>query len=148
MIVCMKEAVESRLKGNTLRVYIYVLKKGRVGVREVQRSLGFSNPSLAQYHLNKLKEMGLVREEGGDYEVVGEVKVDVLRDFLRFGTLLVPRFVMYAMFFTVFTVYLTIVAVQMYSNLPIVYWFTSLLALSTIIFWYESLRAWLSAPST
>jgi hypothetical protein len=144
----MREDVESRLKGNTLRVYVYVLKKGRVGVREVQRSLGFSNPSLAQYHLNKLKELGLVREDGGEYEVVSEVKVDVLRDFLRFGTLLVPRFVMYAMFFTVFTVYLTIVSLQMYSNVPIVYWFTALLTLSTIIFWYESLRAWFSAPST
>jgi SOS-response transcriptional repressor LexA len=143
-----KENVESKLKGNTLRVYVYVLKKGRVGVREVQRSLGFSNPSLAQYHLNKLKELGLVREDGGEYEVVSEVKVDVLRDFLRFGTLLVPRFVMYAMFFTVFTVYLTIVSLQMYSNVPIVYWFTALLTLSTIIFWYESLRAWFSAPST
>jgi hypothetical protein len=144
----MREDVESGLKGNTLRVYVYVLKKGRVGVREVQRSLGFSNPSLAQYHLNKLKELGLVREDGGEYEVVSEVKVDVLRDFLRFGTLLVPRFVMYAMFFTVFTVYLTIVSLQMYSNVPIVYWFTALLTLSTIIFWYESLRAWFSAPST
>jgi SOS-response transcriptional repressor LexA len=148
MISYIREDVESRLKGNTLRVYVYVLKKGRVGVREVQRSLGFSNPSLAQYHLNKLKELGLVREDGGEYEVVSEVKVDVLRDFLRFGTLLVPRFVMYAMFFTVFTVYLTIVSLQMYSNVPIVYWFTALLTLSTIIFWYESLRAWFSAPST
>jgi hypothetical protein len=143
-----KENVGSKLKGNTLRVYVYVLKKGRVGVREVQRSLGFSNPSLAQYHLNKLKELGLVREDGGEYEVAGEVKVDVLRDFLRFGTLLVPRFVMYAVFFTVFTVYLTIVSLQIYSNVPIVYWFTALLTLSTIIFWYESLRAWFSAPST
>jgi hypothetical protein len=144
----MKENVESRLKGNTLRVYVYVLKKGRVGVREVQRSLGFSNPSLAQYHLNKLKELGLVREDGGEYEVVSEVRVEVLRDFLRFGTLLVPRFVMYAVIFTVFTVYLTIVSLQIYSNVPIVYWFTALLTLSTIIFWYESLRAWFSAPST
>jgi hypothetical protein len=143
-----KENVESKLKGNTLRVYVYVLKKGKVGVREVQRSLGFSNPSLAQYHLNKLKELSLVREDGGEYEVAGEVKVDVLRDFLRFGTLLVPRFVMYAVFFTVFTVYLTIVSLQIYSNVPIVYWFTALLTLSTIIFWYESLRAWFSAPST
>jgi len=148
MISYMKEEVGSRLKGNTLRVYVYVLKKGRVGVREVQRSLGFSNPSLAQYHFKKLKELGLVREDGGEYEVASEVKVDVLRDFLRFGTLLVPRFVMYAMFFTVFTVYLTIVSLQIYSIVPIVYWFTALLTLSTIIFWYESLRAWFSAPST
>ncbi|MEM1985512.1 MAG: hypothetical protein QXG36_03155 [Nitrososphaeria archaeon] len=140
--------VEAKLKGNTLRVYVYVLKKKRVGVREVQRSLKLSNPSLALYHLNKLKELGLVREENGEYEVINEVKVDVLRDFLRVGTLLVPRFVMYAVFFTVLTVYLAIVSFQVYATVPIVYWFISLLIISTIIFWYETLYAWFSAPST
>ncbi|MBC7090336.1 MAG: hypothetical protein H5T50_00210 [Nitrososphaeria archaeon] len=141
------DLVESKLKGNTLRVYIYVLKRRRVGVREVQRSLRLSNPSLALYHLNKLKELGLVREENGEYEVVDEVKVDVMRDFLRFGTLLVPRFVMYAVFFTFFTVYLAIVSFQFYSSTAIVYWFIALLTLSTAIFWYESISAWYSAPS-
>ena len=57
--------VQAELKGNTLRVYVYALKRKRVGVREVQRSLRLSNPSLAQYHLNKLKELGLLKEEGG-----------------------------------------------------------------------------------
>ncbi len=148
MIVHMRDTVEAKLKGNTLRVYVYVLKNRRVGVREVQRSLKLSNPSLALYHLNKLKELGLVREDNGEYEIVSEVKVDVLRDFLRVGTLLVPRFIMYAVFFTVFTVYLAIVSIQAYSNIPIIYWLLTLLTMSTIIFWYETLHAWFSAPST
>lgn len=58
--------VQAELKGNTLRVYVYALKRKRVGVREVQRSLRLSNPSLAQYHLNKLKELALLKEEGGE----------------------------------------------------------------------------------
>ncbi|TLX99316.1 MAG: hypothetical protein E6K95_09775 [Thaumarchaeota archaeon] len=62
--------VDAQLKGNTLRVYVYALKKRKVGVREVQRALRLSNPSLAQYHLNKLRELGLLREEGGDYVAV------------------------------------------------------------------------------
>src|SRR2546425_12268743 len=95
--------VDAQLKGNTLRVYVYALKKRKVGVREVQRALLMSNPSLAQYHLNKLRELGLVAETNGEYEVINEVKVDVMRDFLRMGTLIVPRFVFYAVVFTVFT---------------------------------------------
>ncbi|MCX8188588.1 MAG: hypothetical protein N3F64_02665 [Nitrososphaeria archaeon] len=144
----MKNDIGAKLKGNTLRVYVYVLKNRRVGVREVQRSLKFSNPSLALYHLNKLKELGLVKEDNGEYEVVSEVKVDVLRDFLRVGTLLVPRFVMYAVFFTVLTAYLAIVSFQAYYMVPIVYWLLALLVISTIIFWYEALYAWFSAPPT
>ena len=139
--------VEAQLKGNTLRVYVYALKKRRVGVREVQRALRFSNPSLAQYHLNKLRELGLMIEERGDYEVSKEVKVDMMRDFLRVGTLIVPRFVFYAVFFTIFTLYLGYVSYQLYAYVPILMWFTAILAFSSLVFWYEAQRAWRSAPS-
>ena len=47
-----------------------------------------SNPSLAQYHLNKPRELGLISESNGEYEIAGEVKVDVMRDFLRHGKLM------------------------------------------------------------
>ena len=139
--------VDAQLKGNTLRVYVYALKKRKVGVREVQRALLMSNPSLAQYHLNKLKELGLVSENNGEYEVIGEVKVDVMRDFLRLGTLIVPRFVFYAVVFTVFTVYLTFVGYQYFSLLPVLEWLSLALAASALVFWYEAVRAWRSAPS-
>ena len=134
----------TELRGNTLRVYMYALKHGRVGVREVQRSLGMSNASLAQYHINKLAEMGLLKEDGGEYTVVAEVKVDVLKDFTKFGRVIVPRFVFYAMLFTVFAVYLTLVAVQSHASEPIIEWFGGLLWLASAIFWFEALRAWRS----
>lgn len=139
--------VQADLKGNTLRVYVYALKRKRVGVREVQRSLRLSNPSLAQYHLNKLKELGLLKDEGGEYEIVSNVNVDVMRDFLRVGTLLVPRFIFYAVLFTVFTAYLASISLRVYVDFPIVLWFTSFMGLASIIFWYEARKAWRSAPS-
>ena len=139
--------VDAELKGNTLRVYIYALKKRRVGVREVQRALLMSNPSLAQYHLNKLKDMGLVSENNGGYEVVGEVKVDMMRDFLRLGTLIVPRFIFYAVVFTVFAAYLGLVGGPYYGLVPILEWSAAGLAAAATVFWYEAIRAWRSAPS-
>lgn len=138
--------MEAQLKGNTLRVYIYVLKKRKVGVREVQHALHLSNPSLAQYHLSKLKDMGLIKEDGGAYEVVDEVKVEFMRDFLRLGTLMVPRFVMYAVFFTIFTIYIAIITAPMYNSVPVVVLLLVLLASSSTIFWYEALEAWRTAP--
>ncbi len=146
-----REPVENQkpggeLRGNTLRVYLYALKQGSVGVREVQRSLGLSNASLAQYHINKLSEMGLLREEGGEYRVVGEVKVDVLKDFTRLGKILVPRFVFYGMLFTVFTAYLCLVTVESYASEPIVGWFAALLGVASAIFWHEAIRAWRTVP--
>jgi predicted DNA-binding transcriptional regulator len=141
-----KGKVDAELKGNTLRVYVYALKKDRVGVREVQRALGLSNPSLAQYHLNKLKELGLVREENGEYEIMGEVKVDVMRDFLRIGSALIPRFVFYAVFFTIVAAYSGWVSQNDYPGLSLALWFTALLVLACGVFWYEALRAWRASP--
>ncbi len=139
--------VDAVLKGNTLRVYVYALKKRKVGVREVQRALLMSNPSLAQYHLNKLRELGLLSENNGEYEISNEVKVDVMRDFLRVGTLIVPRFVFYAAVFTVFAAYLTLAAYPFFQVLPIIEWFSAGLVLAAAAFWYEAFRAWRSAPS-
>ena len=138
--------VDAELKGNTLRVYVYAMKRSRVGVREVQRALGLSNPSLAQYHLNKLKELGLVKEDNGEYEIVGEVKVDVMRNFLRIGTSLIPRFVFYAVFFTIVAAYTAWLSVGDYSNAPFAWWFTLFLLLACIAFWFEAVRAWRAVP--
>jgi predicted DNA-binding transcriptional regulator len=142
-----KNSAPAELKGNTLKVYLYALKNGKVGVREVQRALRFSNPSLAQYHLNKLKDLGLVKDENGEYFVVNEVKVDVMRSFLRLGTLIVPRFVFYAVFFTTFTSFLGFALLRANEGFPSAIWFMGLLILACIIFWYEAIRAWRSAPS-
>ena len=139
--------VDAELKGNTLRVYIYALKKRKVGVREVQRALLMSNPSLAQYHLNKLKDLGLVSEDNGEYEVVGEVKVDVMRDFLRLGTLIVPRLIFYAVIFTILGGYLAFVGSPYFGLVPVLEWSSVTLAVAAAVFWYEALRAWRSAPS-
>lgn len=136
----------AELRGNTLRVYLYALRRGHVGVREVQRSLGFSTASLAQYHINKLAEMGLLKEENGEYQVAAEIKVDILKDFARLGRFLVPRFVFYAVFFSAVAVYMGIVTVQSYSSEPLVASFAALLGVAAVIFWYEVLRALRSVP--
>ncbi len=69
--------------------------------------------------------------------------MDVLKDFTRFGRILVPRFVFYGM---LFTVYLGLVTVQSYASDPIVGWFAVLLAAASAVFWYEAIRAWRTVP--
>ena len=49
--------------------------KAPLGIHDVQRSLRLSSPSVAQYHIKKLLELKLVREEGDGY-VVDKVVVD------------------------------------------------------------------------
>lgn len=141
-----KLIAESQLKGNTLRTYLYVVKHKKSGVREVQRELRFSSSSLAQYHLTKLVDLGLLTEQSGEYLLAGEIKVDVLNDFLRFGTLMVPRFVFYAVFFSILSGFFAFIEFFSDTLTPTSLLFIALLSAASIIFWYEALRAWVKGP--
>jgi predicted transcriptional regulator len=76
-----KLPIEDQLKGKTLKVYMYMVKKKEpVGIREVQRDLGFSSPSVANYHIDKLVGLALVdQDEFGRYFMVQRVRVGVLQ---------------------------------------------------------------------
>ncbi|MCW4037784.1 MAG: hypothetical protein NWF13_03505 [Candidatus Bathyarchaeota archaeon] len=140
-----EEKVESELKGNTLRVYWTVLRSenGVVGVREVQRTLGFSSPNLSLYHLRKLENLGLVREERGEYRLIREVRVGVLKQFTKMGTLMVPRYTLYATMFTTLLIYfvLQLQEVNFYSVFALIFG-----VLATTIMWYETIRIWRQKP--
>jgi hypothetical protein len=140
-----EEEIVNKLKGNTLRAYWALLssQEGVIGVRELQRELGFSSPALAAYHLNKLVDFNLATNDRGDYRLLKEVKVGVLKQYIKLGTLLFPRYVLYASMFTTFTLYLLLNfnEVSFYSAYALV---VSLLA--TLVSWFETVKIWQQKP--
>jgi len=139
--------VESELKGKTLLVYWYLLRSpsSGVGVREVQRSLGFSSPSVAAHHLEKLLSLGLVEKSmTGEYFLAQEVKVGILRFFTRMGRYLVPRYLFYSVWFsTMLTVYLALYghSGSIHNIVAIIFGLAACL-----ILWFETLRLWREKP--
>jgi hypothetical protein len=78
-----------------------------MGAREVQKTLDFSSPALAAYHLEKLETLQLVEKTAQGYVVTKEVKIGALAQVVKFGTLLLPRYVFYAaLISTLFSVYI------------------------------------------
>jgi hypothetical protein len=138
--------LESELKGKTLLVYMYMLKKpgNPVGVREVQRKLNFSSPSVSSYHLNKLLDLGLVENIYGDYQVVREIKVGVLRHFVTFAGVMLPRFLFYAVLVT--TMLITYLIQNPIS--PTRQTITTIMMglVPSIILWYETTKIWRERP--
>lgn len=139
--------LEYALRGKDWKVYWLLLKNGRaMSVREVQRTLHFSSPSVAQHHLEQLRGLGLVKKEdvGGDYSLTSEVKIGVLRHFVKLGRLLFPRYFFYAVFSTVFYGSYLLVLMQELSreNLFIL----TFGAIVSAIFWYEAARVWSQRP--
>ena len=137
------EKIEAELKGKTLLVYWYMIKQGNpVGIREIQRALKFSSPSIAHHHLEKLISLGLVKkDEYGRYSLKEYLEVGILQSFTKIGRFMLPRYSFYASFFTT----LLIAYVYQYARALNVFALASMI-IATIIFWYETIRVWRRKP--
>lgn len=141
-----EEIIESELKGKTLLVYMHMLKRPNnpVGVREVQRELGFSSPSVSSYHLNKLLDLGLIENVYGDYKLVRDIKVGVLRQFITLGGLMLPRYLFYAVLMT--SMLITYIFQRpFYLTQESITTIVMGLVPSTIL-WYETVKIWRERP--
>jgi hypothetical protein len=87
-----------RIYGKTLDVYLCILTaESAIGVRDIWRTLDFSSPSLAQYHVNKLLDLQLI-ETGfdGKYKINDQESIEALRSFLLLRGMLIPRLTVYS----------------------------------------------------
>jgi len=138
---------EYALRGKDWKVYWLLLKSGRpMSVREVQKALHFSSPSVAHHHLEQLRELGLAQKQniGGHYFLVSEVKIGVLRHFVKLGKLLFPRYFFYALFST--TSYIAYLLLLMQGFTQENLFILCFGAVVSAIFWYEAIRVWSLRP--
>jgi hypothetical protein len=142
-----KESEREEISGNTLRVYLYILKKGEhCGVREVQRAMGFSSSNSAHYHLERLADKGfLIKNEYGSYELNNRIRTGSISHFVFVHGFAFPRQLLYAVVTTIMNFVFLMFSWRFLS-------LTIAVALSPgifacIIFWYETVRVWSSLPS-
>ena len=140
------DELAASLKGKTLRVYWYMLRHPEpLTAREIQRGADLSSPSLSMHHLERLKEFGLVdKNVHGQYTVIRDVRVGILRQFIGRGRLMVPRFLFYATFYTSLTAALATILWAFFD------WYSGfllgLLASVCMILWYEAFITWREQP--
>jgi hypothetical protein len=120
-----------------------MLRQGKpVGVREVQRDLQLSSPSVAFHHIEKMVRLGVVeQDQTGNYVIAKKVDPGILQAFVNVGKFSLPRVGFYAVFFS------TIAVAYVLSNLG----FLDVYALigtigGAAVFWYELLRIWKRKP--
>ncbi|NHK31378.1 MAG: hypothetical protein FK730_08510 [Asgard group archaeon] len=140
-----EDIIISQLKGTTLRVFWYASSQKTVGVREVQRTLELSSPSVAAYHLEKLCNLGLAKKDWKNrYQITKKVNVGELRHYLRIKQWLVPRWIFYATFVTIFFLSYMIF---FFNGLTITSIFVIIISLITmIIFWIETILGFIHKP--
>jgi len=128
------------IRGNTLKVYLYLLKHGASELREIQRGLGLSSASLAFYHLGKLTEAGYVsQDEQGKYFAIKDSSIKVLEGFSKVGPTVVPRLFFFSLFFTILAGFFSFEALY---NSSFTLYLVLVAAAMVIVFWYETIVLW------
>jgi len=108
-----RNEIVSNLTGRTLMIYFVLLSKKTIGVRELQRHLDLSSPSVAKYHLEKLVDLHLVENRNGIYHLDRKADLPLLTSWVLIGKILLPKVIFAAIFFTtLFICYLLFI----YSN--------------------------------
>ena len=138
-----RQRVDYELRGKTLTVYLYLLRHGKaVGVREIQKELGFSSPSVAFHHLDKLVDLGVVeKDEYERYVLTRKVDTGILHSFVSIAGITLPRLGFYAAFFTT----IAIAYLLLNSNSLDLYALIGTVG-GAAIFWYEAWRVWRRKP--
>lgn len=133
-------SVSQEVRGNALKVYLYLLRHGPSELRDVQRGIGLSSPSLASYHLGKLSEAGFVtQDERGRYFAVKEASDRVLEGYSRMGPTIVPQLFFFALLFTILVTFFSFAALYASGFTP---YLVAICAAMVLVFWYETVRLW------
>lgn len=137
--------IKKILRGNTLRIYWYLLRQRTpAGIRDIQRALKLSSPSLVRHHLDHLEQTGLVKQTREGLVAVRNIRVDALEMFIGFGRLQLPRQIFYVAFFSTILIYFAIFGSHVLN-------IESVLLIGVLVFGlassaYETWRTWRSAP--
>jgi len=129
------------IRGNTVRVYLFVLKNGPCELRDVQHALKLSTPSLAFYHLSRLVQAGNVkRTDDGRYVAVNDISADLIDGYVKFGKRIIPQMFFLTLAFTIILAfYISLIwraPLDTDDAVTLVY------SLSVIVLWYETIKVW------
>ena len=128
------------IRGNTLKVYLYLLRHGSSELRDVQHGVGLSSASLGSYHLGKLLEAGFVtQDEHGRYSAVKEASDKILDGYSRMGPAIVPQLFFFALLFTILVAFFSFESLNLPSFTP---YLVAVGFAMVLVFWYETVRLW------
>ena len=131
---------KNEIRGNTLKVYLYLLKHGPSELREIQRGLDFTSASLASYHLGKLSEANYVKqEEQGKYYAVKDASTKVLEGYSKVGPAVVPQLFFFSLLFTIVAAFFSVETILGFDFRS---WLIIICVAMVAVFWYETFVLW------
>ena len=85
------------------RVYLCLLKSRKASAKDIQKAMDFPTVAQAKYHLKRLIDLGLAKEEENDMFTGTDRRFGMLRFFFRIRNSIFPLSIFYSVFFGLLT---------------------------------------------
>lgn len=146
------ELAKDLLQGKTLQVYWYIFTHDHAGIREIQKALNITSSGTIAYQVTKLLNAGIItrNELEGKYSINKEIKIGILKFFVRIGNRMIPRISLYLIIYILgFIIFLFLAFISGYSFAwnPLNLFLLLLLIIGMVIFIIESFRIWKLNPT-
>lgn len=138
-------SVELSLQGTALRIYWHLIRqRTSAGIREIQRALMLSSPSLVRHHIDRLEQAGFVQRTEEGFVAVRNIRVDALEMFIGVGRLQLPRQLFYVVFFATILILYAFLGSYVLTMESVLLIGVLVFGLASSIF--EAWRTWRLAP--
>jgi hypothetical protein len=132
--------VNQEIKGNALKIYLYLLKHGPSQLRDIQRGTDLSSASLASYHLGKLVDGGFVKQdEYGSYYIEKDASEKVLEGYLKVGKAVVPQLFFFSLLFSILVGFFSFAVLLWQGYAP---YLVAVCIGMVIVLWYQTAKVW------
>jgi hypothetical protein len=132
--------VNQEIRGNTLKVYLYLLRHGPSELRDIQRGVNLSSASLASYHLTRLSDAGFAsQDEFGKYFAIKDSQQKVLEGYSRMGPTVVPQLFFFSLLFTILVAFFSFETLISSVYAP---YLVAICFCMIAVFWLETFRLW------
>lgn len=101
-----RELVKGVQLRTAYRVYLCLLKSRAASTKDIQKAMNFTTTAQAKYHLRKLVDLGLAKEDGDATYRATERRFGILRFFVRIRKSVFPMSLFYSAFFGILTLFL------------------------------------------
>ncbi len=135
--------VALEVRGKTMRLYWHIQKSDGLTMEEIKSKRGFTSRADIDQCLSKLRRLGLVQVEGGQYFVPFKIRQEaefLLKWFMVWGNFVFPRSLIGAVGFTIMFIGLWLASDRTLG-------FLALGAIFAATFWIMTALIWLREPS-
>lgn len=135
--------LNEKIKGKSLEVYQFLVENpGNHGIREIQRELDYTSPSIASYHIKRLLKAKMINKTNDNqyYAIKDEIMFGDIGTHINFLSYWIPRSLAYGITILIISVFAIVLILEGLTNIFDEVLFFSIICFIGLVLVYDAVH--------